>query len=64
LSSLLRPNVVTSKYVYVKSNSSKGLQNEAFKTPLEAQLQKIEVKNLISTPVAICIQASILGGPS
>jgi hypothetical protein len=42
------------------SNSSKGLQIEASKSHLQAQLQKIEVQNWDSIPAGISIQTSIL----
>jgi hypothetical protein len=42
------------------SNSSSGLQIEASKTYLEAQLENIEVQNKHPTPVGISTQASIL----
>jgi hypothetical protein len=43
-----------------RSNSSGGLQIEATKTYLEAQLENIEVQNKHPTPVGISTQASIL----
>jgi hypothetical protein len=45
---------------YYKSNSSGGLQIEASKTYLEAQLENIEVQTKHTTPVGISTQASIL----
>jgi hypothetical protein len=44
----------------LKSNSSGGLQIEASKSLLQAQLQNIEAQNCYPTPAGISIQTSIL----